>query len=187
MGNKIFYSVCSINEERLNKPSNLPKTILDHVKKYHGVDDAKKSIIAYNVLKNMLNEFSHNTIEDVFFHDSGKPCVEDGYISISHSNGLIVVSYGRSKTGIDIEKIGHASRGIYSKVFTKEELLSATNIDFYKRWTLLEAKVKMNDSSLFDLENLSDYNVFSSVEEYDGEEYVLTIITDDMDVEFERI
>lgn len=187
MENKIYYTVSSIDDEKLYKSTNLPKTILDHVKKYHGIDDAKKSIIAYNILKNMLHKFSHNSIEDVYFHESGKPCVEDGYISISHSNKLIVVSYGHSKIGIDIEKIGHASRGIYSKIFTKEELPNVTNIDFYKRWTLLESKVKMNDSNIFDFENLDKYNAFSSIEKYDEEEYVLTIITDDKDAKFERI
>ena len=76
---------------------------------------------------------------------------------------------------------------IYSKIFTKEELPNVTNIDFYKRWTLLESKVKMNDSNIFDFENLDKYNAFSSIEKYDEEEYVLTIITDDKDAKFERI
>ena len=52
---------------------------------------------------------------------------------------------------------------------------------------MLESKVKMNDSNIFDFENLDKYNAFSSIEKYDEEEYVLTIITDDKDAKFERI
>lgn len=183
---KAFYTICTIEDDYLYKTS-LPKQIIDHVKKYHGYDDTKKSIIAYNKLKEILAEYSHSSLESLYFNEQGKPCVEDGNISISHSNGLIVIAFSQFNIGVDIEKVGNASRGIYYKIFSKEEAEKADNLDFYKRWTLLEAKAKMNNTNIFDLNGLNEYNIFSKIEEFKDIQYVLTIISDDMEVEFERI
>lgn len=70
--------------------------------------------------------------------DSGKPMIENGYISVSHSQNLLVIAQGENEIGIDCEAI----RSLHPALIKKLNLNSTNPI---LDWCTREALIKLLD------------------------------------------
>ncbi len=133
MKNKVYYSyIKACNMQTVNLPKNLEK----HTYK-------AESVCAWNLLIKKYNEVFNENLPTVSFLSSGKPIIENGYISISHSNGVVAVCFSKTaQTGVDIELV---KPDIPEK--TAEFLGVKNPPDFYKKWTERESVIKAKNYS----------------------------------------
>ena len=79
----------------------------------------------------------------VSFLSSGKPVIDGGYISISHSDSLVAVCFSKTAVvGVDIELIKDAVPQNVSKFLGEKN-----PPEFYKKWTEREAVIKAKNYS----------------------------------------
>ncbi len=90
-------------------------------------------------------------------NDYGKPYIENSDIcyNISHSGRYVIIAYGNSNVGADIEKIGKCHNEIASFCFSEEEYAMLNQYEddkkiyFYKLWTLKESYIKYDGRGLY--------------------------------------
>ena len=75
-----------------------------------------------------------------FFYDDGKPMLDVGYVSATHSGDYSVIAYSDSEVGIDIEKIREVSFARYFMGDIGKPFRSIR--DFFREWTYREARYK---------------------------------------------
>lgn len=177
----IYYAVY-FEQEIDHISEKLPTLIEEHIKKNHVHGDINKSIVAYTKLGEILKKYTKQTIDDIYFEENGKPSIKGGFISISHIGEVVAVCYSETQIGIDIEKIGKASKMIYNKVFHQDEIENVTNDDFYIRWTSIEAKRKLENTKAFKLEDFNKYFYNTMFIEENDNRYVLTIASKEKNV-----
>ena len=133
MKNKVYYSYI---KTCILQTVNLPKNLENHT--YNA-----ESVCAWNLLIEKYNQVFGEELPFVSFISSGKPIIENGYISISHSNGVVAVCFSKTtQTGVDIELI---KTDIPKK--TAEFLGVKNPPDFYKKWTERESVIKAKNYS----------------------------------------
>lgn len=140
---KKFYFVAS--EERQKKAN-----------RYKNLEDSKRCILAESLLRYSLFQIYPSKSEFVISCNAyGKPYIEhieNFFYNISHSGKWVVVAFGNSEVGVDVEKIGWNSSfdGILNKFYTKEERRYISSLidenekaeRFTKIWTLKESYIK---------------------------------------------
>ena len=133
MKNKVYYCFSKLNNlASVKLPNNLEK----HVYK-------AESVFAWSLLVSKYKQVFNQELPAVLFLDSGKPIIENGYISISHSNGYVAVCFSKTaETGIDIELIKNTV-----PLKTAEYLGVKNPPDFYKKWTERESVIKAKNYS----------------------------------------
>ena len=133
MTSKVYFSTASLNEAINIK---LPSLLESHAK-------TAESILAWSLILKKYRDVYNENLPAVNFLDSGKPVIDGGYISISHSNGVVAVCFSKTvNVGIDIELIKDTIPEHVSK------LLGEKNPpDFYKKWTEREAVIKVKNYS----------------------------------------
>ncbi len=104
----------------------------------------------------------------VYYNKNGKPCLDNVFFSISHSDEYTILITSDKEIGIDIEHIKHINNSL-KKTFLKRE---ASDIEFLEYMTKMESYIKLNGYGLshFD-DDISDYN-FESFKYID---YLITI------------
>ena len=133
MENKVYYSFIKL---RKSQTANLPKHLEKHTYK-------AESVCAWNLLIEKYSQVFNENLPEVSFLSSGKPVIEKGYISLSHSNGVVAVCFSKTtQTGIDIEL---TKNDIPNK--TAEFLGVKNPPDFYKKWTERESVIKAKNYS----------------------------------------
>lgn len=160
---RIFYYLQSI-ENCKKMEIELPKNIKEHCSKYEG-ERFTTSVLSYSLLEFILKKFGRN-IREIRFSNNGKPLIEGGYVSISHSNDYIFVSFGDVNHGIDIQCVDHKIKK--EKIMTKyfpsylnqfKELNEEEKDDlFYKLWTKKEAYTKCYDLNILDVSEVETAN-----------------------------
>ncbi len=130
----IYYAIAGINESL--SASVLPKYLQKHTYK-------TESVSAWSLLIEKYKQVFNEQLPAISFLESGKPMIENGYISLSHSNGVVAVCFSKTaRVGIDVEVI----RGTVPKNASKF-LSENTPIEFYKKWTMREAVIKAKNYS----------------------------------------
>lgn len=82
--------------------------------------------------------------------ENNKPYLDNGYISISHSDNMVAVVVSDEEVGVDCERIGIVSRDIVECTFSKVEQDSAkTAILATKIWTAKEALSKFLNEDFY--------------------------------------
>ncbi len=116
-----------------------------------------------NVLKNhyqeQIGDFQVATKID---RSQGKPRFLDGDLkfSLSHSNDVFLLGFSKSEIGVDIEKIKDVKDfGLYEKLNAKN------NLDFFEKWTKIEALAKFDGTSIVKV--IKDLNFDKNCEKYD--------------------
>lgn len=67
-------------------------------------------------------------IDQTIHYDDRKPCIDGGYISISHSSNIAAIIWNKHHAvGIDIETISERIRRIATRAFCEEEIAMADN------------------------------------------------------------
>lgn len=121
------------------------KLLLEFKKK--NITDAKKlneHCLSYLMVDRILREFYKIENREVIFNN-GKPHLKSGlkHFSISHSGDFIALAFSDCNCGIDIEK----SIPRDFKKIAERLKLNCQNLDeFYREWTLFEAKYKLGES-----------------------------------------
>lgn len=94
------------------------------------------------LLEKFYNQFKEE-ITNVLFEKSGKPYIQNGFISISHSNGAIAIAFSKDEeVGVDIELIRDTVPFKTASFINQTEPCS-----FYKTWTMREAVIKAKNYS----------------------------------------
>lgn len=121
--------------------------------RYHFINDSKRSICAELLLQySLYQSFRHIVPLDIGYNKFGKPFlnnIRDFSYNLSHSGDWVVIAYGNSEVGIDIEKIHIGKEYNLDHYFSAEEksyLHSATGAErnqrFIQLWTLKESYLK---------------------------------------------
>ena len=130
----IYYSVASV--DGFTPKAELPDYLQKHAYK-------AESVCAWALLIESYKKVFNEDLPVVSFLQSGKPIINNGYISISHSNGVVAVCFSKTKNvGIDVEMI---KPELYKNV---SKFISATSPnEFYSLWTKREAVIKAKNYS----------------------------------------
>lgn len=86
---------------------------------------------------------------------TGKPFLNTGYISISHSGDYTVIAIADSEVGIDIEKIREIDYKRIAKRFFRDEAIDNLN-DFFDIWVRTESYLKYTGAGLKDLSKIEN-------------------------------
>ena len=121
--------------------------------RFRFIDDAKRSIFSEVLLQYILYQAVGQLVKmDIAYNEFGKPFLNhmnDFSYNLSHSGKWVVIAYGSSEVGIDIEKILTGREDIADIYFTEHEkrfINAATGKERNKRftqiWTLKESYIK---------------------------------------------
>lgn len=130
--------------------------------RYKNPEDSKRCILAEVLLRYSLFQTSPYKSEfTIEYNTCGKPRIKNidkFFYNISHSGKWVVVAFGDSEVGVDVEKIGWnpGFEGILNKFYTEEErnyISSATDDRdkaerFAKIWTMKECYMKFSGVGL---------------------------------------
>ena len=97
---KLFLCIKSV-EECKSIDLELPDIINKHCSLYR-YERQTISLLSYKLLGKILLEHGYS-INDLKFLDTGKPIMNDLYVSISHVKDFIAVSFSKIEHGIDLE------------------------------------------------------------------------------------
>lgn len=142
--------------------------------RYHLIVDSYRCICAELLLQYSLYQVVGQYVEiNLAYNKFGKPYMKnmsDFLYNLSHSGDWVVIAYGNTNIGVDIEKIQIGNERIADKVFTKEEksfINSVTGIEKSKRftqiWTLKESYIKYLGTGLSTRMDSFSINVIDSV------------------------
>ena len=134
--------------DALKASLNLKKESLERV-------NAMKSELhqrGFLCVRKLLNSFGY-TDQDLFYDNSGKPQLKDGYfISITHSYNYAAVVVSSCPVGVDIEKQRHKILNIASRFIDYESHYLNENSDKYIQkltwiWCIKESLYKLYSKS----------------------------------------
>ncbi len=132
MKNKIYVSV-------LNTDGNF--SLLPKYLQNHAVSEQSKR--AWGLLIQKYEEVFNEKLPTVSFEKSGKPVINGGFISISHSKNIVGVAFSKTAVvGIDVELI-RKEVPYHLKDFLGEKEPN----NFYIKWTRREAVIKAKNYS----------------------------------------
>ena len=111
-----------------------------------------QSAAAHSLLKRNLAQYYALDENDIVIQkdSNGAPFIEgmnDVFVSISHTQGMVACAFADSRVGIDVEKHSLRRKKVENRVFTLNEskLIDASddeNIAFFTLWTLKESWLK---------------------------------------------
>lgn len=152
---KLYY--CKWEDSDIEKTLQLLKHISEdrtrRIAKYHCKEDKVRSILGELLLKNALKE-DHKDFVQPYMNAYGKPYINGVFFSISHSENIVVVGYGDSEVGVDIERVQDHME-IIDTIFTsyeKQLVFCKTGRErlerFVQMWTMKESLLKMKGMGL---------------------------------------
>lgn len=143
-----IFDIHKINEINTE---NLPEAVLSHCKK-------KESFAAADALIRM-------GVENLHYNEKNKPLADNCYVSISHSENMVVVCKCENPVGIDIEKIDYdrditkiAERFYHGKELETFRKTPTPDV-FFEIWTKKEAYSKISGEGVGEVFN--GFDVFS--------------------------
>lgn len=155
--------------------------ILTRVNEKKMPSNQSQSLFSYYLLADLLSKSLSKSIDDLYFLESGKPCLKDAYVSLSHSGNLSVVGCSLYSFGVDIQEIKEINYRVASKLYKNKDVNNISIEEYYLRWTFLEAKAKMNDTSIFDLNEENTYS-YNKIIEYKNKKYAISVVYKDKDI-----
>ena len=125
-------SANNINEDTLLKYKK--KTISNPQK-------LREHCLSYLMTERILENVYKISNRKIIFKNS-KPFLEsdDKFLSISHSEDYIALGFSDYECGIDIERMADRD---FAKISKRMNFDTSAKEDFYKKWTLYEAKYKL--------------------------------------------
>lgn len=126
----------------------------------------------------------------VTMDETGKWCVENYCVSLSHSASALAVAVSKAPVGVDIERASFIkNERIAEKILTESEYADFSQLDagnkasyLLKKWTEKESIFKTLNASVFAPKSLSaEGNVYTDTAELCGEEYVFSVCSENID------
>ena len=138
----VFLKACSLQNSI--DLSVLPTAILQRSNSYKKSNKSNESLLAWCTLNSLLLSVTGKDLKEyeITFSSRGKPLINNGFISLSHSDGVVVVGYSSVDFGVDIENVENALK--YTAVSKKLGVTDDKSL--FKRWTEIESAAKLNDS-----------------------------------------
>ena len=180
---KIFFILQRV-EECKYLFDRLPQNIQKHCSELYKDNKLTTSLFAYSLLDELLNKFDRS-INEVYFSNNGKPLIENGYISISHSDNYVSVSYSKINHGIDIEiknknrDIDRVFRKYFKDSYLENDSKSEKEEKFYSLWVEKEANVKLNDLNVLSTNNNVSNFKYLNIFNKDETDIYLCIVNDE--------
>lgn len=187
-----YYVTDFTNEMYLNWLSVLPKEKQIKIQSMKNEKNRFRSVIGYMLATEIINRdygIEKSQIK-FFFDDNGKPFVQNAeiFVSISHSENLVICAVSDKPIGVDIERIRKVNPGTARKFCTEREKVYVfgkipdendfktdsedTLIRLFEIWTKKEAYGKMlGKGILYDMINTD----VSFVETYRFDDYVISV------------
>ncbi|MBL6648734.1 MAG: 4'-phosphopantetheinyl transferase superfamily protein [Flavobacteriaceae bacterium] len=134
--------IWNINENKQELISSI-KQKSSFIQKLNSIKNEKKQIEFLSTLK--LLEELNLTFDDLKYNEFGKPTLQKGFISITHSFQYSGIYYSKKKIGIDIEKFRDKILNIWPKFISKHEseLFNFNSVEsITKAWTIKESVFK---------------------------------------------
>lgn len=157
-----YIYIYDINKEIFDQElmeSSLPSNVVDHIKNYQDKNTFKLSFIGwYNLVKILNNKFNLDLKGGmILYNKNNKPYIKDSpiYISLSHSNNLVVIAISTKEIGIDIEQDRSVKRFEHLKQFIDDVEIKTTS-ELIRAWTIYEAKIKSVGSSIYNKESIKN-------------------------------
>ena len=127
---------------------------------------SKYSKLEYYLIKIGLEKYYNVNIFNIVYTDNGKPYLKDLdiYISISHSEDLVCVSFNNKEVGVDLQHFKEVKDNLKKYINIDESLSSKeTIIEISKR----EAAIKLEGLRLMNINELDlnkyDFEIFSNI------------------------
>lgn len=104
---------------------------------------SKKRQLEFYYTRVLWDAFHHP--DNIIYRPTGKPTLEKGFLSISHSHKAIAIAYSPTiEVGIDIEPISKKIARVKHKFMREEEQIESLE-DLTKAWCIKEAVYKLMD------------------------------------------
>jgi phosphopantetheinyl transferase len=114
------------------------------LQRFHELGCEKRQMEFYYT-RILWQHFEH--YQPISYNINGKPFIENGYLSISHSKNVVAISHSSShKVGVDVEHYNPKIRRIKNKFTSETEVanLDLTNeVNLTTVWSVKEAVYKM--------------------------------------------
>ena len=138
--------------------SKLPNVIVEHCNAHKNENSKVESFTAWALLNELLNEVTGVGLSgyEVSFSSRGKPLLNGYYVSISHSNGVVVVGCSSVDFGLDVEVCENVEK--YKEVAKK--LNVGLNNDLFLKWTEVESQAKLKDKYSVKIDKNVRFNSF---------------------------
>lgn len=118
----------------------------EYIAGFKTAERKKESILARKLLNELCLFHFAKTVKDLDFRktDKGKPILNLGHCSISHSGGVVAVGVSKLNFGIDIENMNQPNCEQLEIAFSKEEWLNfkGNSADIIKAFSMKEAITK---------------------------------------------
>lgn len=118
-----------------------------------------------------------------YFDAAGKPFIDGGYISISHSEDMVLLAVSDTPVGVDIELEREVHPKVAQRMFSSKELASGYPI--MQLWVRKEAMLKKLGTGLKGAENEITDHEFLSIPHFEG--YAAAVCTDQKEYQMEII
>jgi len=119
----------------------------------------------YCRIYNAINKISCSLLgcsrEELIFRttDLGKPYFQGNplYFSLAHSGRMVCMAFSKNPLGVDLElrRLVKHENTLLRRVFSKDDMVLALEMDFFDVWTRGEAYVKCVGQSVFSLRDKS--------------------------------
>lgn len=151
-----YYNINELPDGKIPEYLDLLPPFMNHdIMRYHNASDRKTRLMARLMLKNILEQEGRAQLLLNWQRESGNKPFIQGWESfnISHSGDLVVLAYGSSVLGVDIEKKDAAN---YSELMTffhpaEQDYIAGSGDradSFYEIWTKKEALLKAEGSGI---------------------------------------
>ena len=117
----------------------------------------QQSEAGYSLLKEKLCDYYKKEPSSFYIEKDSKGCpyivgIENVYVSITHTEGLVACAFADFRVGVDAEKIQIRRKSVEKRVFTDDEISlldKSTDADtaFFTLWTLKESYLKASGCS----------------------------------------
>ncbi|MFK8039655.1 MAG: 4'-phosphopantetheinyl transferase superfamily protein [Crocinitomicaceae bacterium] len=112
------------------------------LEKFNGYKSAKRQLEFYYT-RVLWKAFHHP--DNILYRTTGKPMLEKGYLSISHSHNAIAIAYSPvQELGIDIELVSKKIERVKHKFLHVDECFESLE-NLTKAWCIKEAVYKLMD------------------------------------------
>lgn len=165
-----------------NHLSSLPTWRKEKALQYKKLDDRKRSVLAFVLLKHSLREeYGITEVPEFVYNEFGKPSLPDLpiHFSLSHCKDAVACAIFDYNIGIDVESIVPYNPDVARRVYTTAELETLTqsenkDADFIKLWTMKEAISKFDGRGLtmsFNEVNIGNFAMLTQ----EASNYILSV------------
>ena len=168
-----FQEVSRLTREQLAQAyDRMAPSRRDHIQRFRREEDRDRSLAGEWLLRQLLQTHWNLSSPQILRQENGRPILEDGalFISIAHSDDLVVCAADERPVGIDVEKCKPFRWALAERICTPEEweylcrgvcpegalcTEEAVISRFYEIWTGKEAWFKMLGTGLQDLRSVN--------------------------------